>query len=167
MLQYFYDPQGYHIATGRNAIKAQNSLTLDPATPEGKIAKLNASGDGWDYVDIEIYRAEAKRSAIEEQKKYLLENTYARQNVICDANVKAELDKAETLIEQGVLTVEQLPKSAAVQNELELVLWGTYYTKKQALDDGEEVNISMSDVGQTLYSFAEIRQERKDALAGQ
>lgn len=85
------------------------------------------------------------------------------QNSKIDLNLSNEMQKSESIVEAGVLLEVDLPKAKACGDWL-TALWADYYTRKAAIQSGDEYTRDFSNNGDCPHSFAEVRDERKAAL---
>ena len=87
---------------------------------------------------------------------------YQKDNI--DINLDAEMNKSEAMVEANILTEEQLPKAKA-NGDWKQNLWTYYYTQKALLLAGERYSKTFFNCVLIPHSFAEVREERKTALA--
>jgi hypothetical protein len=100
---------------------------------------------------------------ISEQETKLYSSCIKYQQKQMDINLTNELTKAETLIESGNATNDDLPKATNVSNWLQ-GLWAEYYNRKSAIVLTSHCDLSFALLGKCPHTFTELREERKTFL---
>ncbi len=120
--------------------------------------------------------AKTEEEIYQEKVPSLIEALYqsyiSYQNKVIDTNLKSEMEKSEVAVENGTLTVEQLPFAKENGDWLADKFWSnpdnpqenSYYDQKLKLIAGEEYNADPSIHGIPPKTFSDLRTERKGVL---
>ena len=112
-----------------------------------------------------VKKAEYDAEQLARELETLYSNYIEYQNKVIDSNLNDEMNKSESAVENGTLTVEQLPFAQENGDWLE-AYWNVYYSEKAKCEAGEEYNSDPSVNGIPPRTFSELRTERKTALGG-